>query len=73
MTKPETIDLTPTWSGILPALLALLENGTETGKLTARQELANMARAADRAVELAKAPAADKAPAAVGQIGYMEK
>jgi hypothetical protein len=26
MSEPQTIDLTPTWSGILPALLAVVDN-----------------------------------------------
>lgn len=48
------INLTPTWSGLLPALLALIEQGPkgsdeqhEAAK-AARQELVNMAKAADR-------------------------
>lgn len=44
-----TIDLTPTWSGMLPALLAIIEAGNDTGKTTARQELARMAKGADEA------------------------
>jgi hypothetical protein len=43
----ETIDVTPTWSGILPALLLVLENGDPAGKKVAREELQNMARIAD--------------------------
>jgi hypothetical protein len=44
-----TIDLTPTWSGLLPALLALLSDATtpvETRRII-EAELARMARAAD--------------------------
>lgn len=44
-----TIDLTPTWSGMLPALLAILQDGNDAGKTTARQELARMAKGADEA------------------------
>lgn len=51
----ETIDLTPTWSGILPGLLAVIENGTGEGRRLAREELARMAQAADKYNELAKA------------------
>ena len=51
----ETIDLTPTWSGILPGLLAVIENGTGEGRQMARVELARMAQAADKYNELAKA------------------
>lgn len=42
-----TIDLTPTWSGILPALLAVIENGTPEGQKIAREELQRMATLAD--------------------------
>lgn len=47
----EYIDLTPTWTGILPSLLLVLEHGTEEGKRTARGELSKMARFADKYVE----------------------
>lgn len=36
-----------TWREILPALLVLLEHGTERGKRIAHEELNRMARAAD--------------------------
>jgi hypothetical protein len=49
---PKYIDVTPTWSQILPALLALLESGTAEGRRTARDELERMAALADRLVEL---------------------
>lgn len=42
-----TIDMTPTWRGVLPLLLAALEDGTETGKAMAREEFKRMADAAD--------------------------
>lgn len=41
------IDLTPTWRGVLPILIAALEDGTPEGKRLAKLELANMAKAAD--------------------------
>ncbi len=50
----QTIDCTPTWSGILPALLNVLENGTEEGKKLARIELKRMAEVADKYVEYQK-------------------
>lgn len=49
----QTIDLTPTWRDILPALLALLEM-PET-RQDALDELAKMAGAADRYISLVKA------------------
>lgn len=42
-----TIDCTPTWAGLMPALFAILENGTETGKRQAREELMDLARKVD--------------------------
>lgn len=46
-----TVDLTPTWSGILPALLAVLEDGNAEGKKIAKDELKKMAKVADMYVE----------------------
>jgi len=50
----KTIDLTPTWSALLPAFLAVLESGTDAGKELVIAELARMARAADQFNELVK-------------------
>lgn len=51
--EPETIDLTPTWSGILPGLLAVLTHGeTVEARRAAEIELRRMARLADGFVEL---------------------
>jgi hypothetical protein len=44
----ETIDCTPTWEGVLPALLAVIQDGNAEGKRTAIAELRNMAKAADQ-------------------------
>lgn len=41
------IDATPTWAGLMPALFAVFENGTETGKKLAREELMDLARKVD--------------------------
>ena len=43
-----TIDLTPTWAAILPALLAVIKDGTPEGQRMAAEELHRMAEAADR-------------------------
>lgn len=44
----EHIDITPTWAGILPALLAVLEDGTSAdARAVITAELARMARLAD--------------------------
>lgn len=42
-----TENLTPTWSGLLPVLLVLIEDGSDA-KAEARRELQRMAQAADR-------------------------
>jgi len=44
---PGTIDITPTWTGLMPAFIAVLEGGGETGKDMARQELFKLAQAVD--------------------------
>ena len=43
-----TIDATPTWAGILPMLRLAIENGTAEGRAIAWEEIARMARAADK-------------------------
>lgn len=48
----ETIDVTPTWSGLLPTLLVLLQDANEEGKKTTKKELQRMANAADNFNEL---------------------
>lgn len=48
----ETIDITPTWSGILPALLLTLAQGTDKGQKIAIEELERMAKLADKYVAL---------------------
>jgi len=54
-----TIDLTPTWRGILPALLALVEN-----PITRQDGLDELARMAD---------AADKYNDLVSKVQYLPK
>lgn len=54
MHEPTTIDLTPTWAGILPALIAVIRDGTPEGQRLALEELRRMADAADRFNQLAK-------------------
>ena len=41
------IDITPTWSAILPVLILGLTHGTAEGRRAAQIELARMAQAAD--------------------------
>jgi len=48
----KTIDLTPTWSNVLPVLLTVLESGSREGKQTAKIELSRMAEIADKYVAL---------------------
>jgi hypothetical protein len=65
-----TINMTPTWADLLPAMLAVIENGTPEGQTVIRAELARMAKAADWAREKA-ASAEPAAPAA--QVLWIEK
>jgi hypothetical protein len=44
----KTIDCTPTWASIMPALLLVLEEGTPKGKALAREELLDLARKVDK-------------------------
>jgi hypothetical protein len=48
--QTKTIDLTPTWRGVLPALLALVENPIT--RQDGLDELVRMANAADKYNEL---------------------
>lgn len=50
----EIIDITPTWVGILPALIAVIRDGSPEGRKYAIAELERMADAADRFNQLAK-------------------
>jgi len=42
-----TIDMTPTWETAVRIYLMVLEDGTEEGKITAREELMRLARQYD--------------------------
>jgi hypothetical protein len=54
--KVTTIDLTPSWEQILPALLMLYVNSeTTAGRTAAMEELRRMARLADEHVAASKA------------------
>lgn len=54
----QVIDATPTWSGILPALILALTDGTPEGRKIAREELARMAALADERNTMAREQAA---------------
>lgn len=57
---PRTIDATPTWAGLMPALIALIENGTDQGREKAVAELMRLAAAADSFIAADKARAAER-------------
>jgi len=50
----DTIDCTPTWEGLLPALLAVVIDGTSEGQKMAKEQLRHMAKVADMMVEVDK-------------------
>jgi hypothetical protein len=52
--KKITVDITPTWSSLLPYMMAVLEDGTHEGKEIVKQNFKKMATAADLAVEVTK-------------------
>lgn len=47
--RPATVNLTPTWAGLMPAFFAVMENGTGEGKAIARDELNRLASGMDSA------------------------
>lgn len=51
----ETIDLTPSWEGILPGLLAAYASGGFEARKIAEEEMSRMARIADAYVAKCKA------------------
>lgn len=53
--KTHTVDVTPTWQGILPVLLTLLQSDNPKTRATAESELRRMAGLADGLVAAAKA------------------
>lgn len=50
----EYIDVTPTWSGILPIILTALRDATPEGQRMAGEEIRRMAKLADEYAELVK-------------------
>lgn len=42
-----TVNITPTWSAIVPVLIAVLEDGTPEGKKMAKEEIQRMAMLLD--------------------------
>ena len=55
MTTVQTVDVTPTWSGVLPALLTLLQSTNPKSRDIAESELRRMAGLADGFVESQRA------------------
>ena len=51
----KTVDVTPTWQGILPVLLTLLQSDNLQTRQIAESELRRMAGLADGYVEIQKA------------------
>ena len=48
MKTNDTIDCTPTWSGVLPILTTMLSEGDTQARIAALLELERMARLADK-------------------------
>ena len=49
------VNITPTWTGLMPVLTTILERGSEEGKVAVKEELMRLARAVDGLRELNKA------------------
>lgn len=54
-----SINLTPTWAGITPALIEMIRQDREPSATIAREELMRMARLADQFVSLHRDPDQD--------------
>lgn len=54
MKTTKTIDITPTWEGILPVLLELLKSSSAEARSCGIDELTRMARIADGARNIRK-------------------
>lgn len=52
--KVGTIDMTPTWKGLVPFFVLAIETGTPEGRKVAIEELTRMAGIADEYVSLVK-------------------
>jgi hypothetical protein len=50
----KTIDVTPTWIGLIPALLAVVQDGTKEGREEAIKNIKHMARVADMSADRQK-------------------
>lgn len=46
----QELDITPTWESLIPAMIAVLENGPSQGSQIVKEELLRMARIADHAI-----------------------
>lgn len=68
MPKTETIDMTPTWEGMLPVYIAVIENGSFEGQRIAREELKRMAKLADAYVATTRKPAPLGADENIGSV-----
>lgn len=58
--QAKTFDLTPTWAGIMPGLIAALQNGTHAGQGMARAELMRLAASVDALNAQSRADAGGK-------------
>ena len=54
MKKPKTIEITPTWLGLAPAMIDIIKNPHASFQSTkiAKEELLKMARVADKYIEI---------------------
>jgi hypothetical protein len=59
--KVGTIDIAPSWASIMPYLILAVEEGTETGKTIAKEELIRLAGLMDQYVKEEKERIGDAA------------
>lgn len=58
----ERIDMTPTWTGVVPVMVALIESGNAEGRATAISELYRIAGLLDGMVSALKGETMPAAP-----------
>ena len=46
--KRQKVDITPSWTALMPCLIAALQNGTQAGQDMARSELMRLASEVDK-------------------------
>lgn len=68
----QTVDLTPSWAGIMPAIIAALQHGTPAGQAMARGELERLALEVDSANNRARREREEEPKPPAGQVSHLK-